>query len=269
MLILSFFIVSVGFVSSVSAELEWKFRKPVPLTSAPLDNAVSTDGQLLYILSPGEIMVYSLTQNKAINTIPIEKEYDNISVSPKGNSLIETSSAGKSLKIIDLEFIYDIDISDLPLKGPADAPVIPARRCTCGYCTRFNGTWTSHPDAVLRLLVASEAPPGRYRFGTQTADFLFCGSCGVTVAAVCETGGRLRAVVTADHQLVTTGPYRWVRHPVYTALLGMLLATVLLFTEPWAAACALALYIVGTEVRVRAEDALLAGHFPEAWAACL
>jgi len=117
------FVVSVGFVTSASAELEWTFRQQVPLTSAPLDNAVSADGQSLYILSAGEILVYSLTQNKIVNTIPIENEYDNIAVSPRGNSLIVTSSAGKSLKIIDLEFVYNIDISGLPLKGPADAPV--------------------------------------------------------------------------------------------------------------------------------------------------
>ena len=75
------------------------------------------------MLSPGEIAVYSLTRNQTINTIPIEPDYDRISVSPKGNSLIVTSSTGKSLKIIDLEFIFQIDKSGLPLKGPADAPV--------------------------------------------------------------------------------------------------------------------------------------------------
>lgn len=123
MSLLVLFVVSVGFASMASAELEWTFRKKVPLTSAPLDNAISADGQSLYILSAGEIMVYSLTENKTINTIPIESEYDNIAVSPQGNSLIVTSSAGKSLKIIDLEFVYNIDISGLPLKGPADAPV--------------------------------------------------------------------------------------------------------------------------------------------------
>ena len=123
MSLLVFFVVSVGFVSTASAELEWTFRKQVPLTSAPLDNAVSADGQLFFMLSAGEIAVYSLTQNKTINTIPIDGDYDRISVSPKGNSLIVTSSAGKSMKIIDLEFIFQIDKSGLPLKGPADAPV--------------------------------------------------------------------------------------------------------------------------------------------------
>jgi WD40 repeat protein len=118
-----FFVVSAGFVGTVSAELEWTFRNPVPLTAAPLDNAVSADGQLLFMLSAGEIAVYSLTQSKTINTIPIDPDYDRISVSPRGNSLIVTSSAGKSMRIIDLEFVYQIDKSGLPLKGPADAPV--------------------------------------------------------------------------------------------------------------------------------------------------
>ena len=123
MSLIAFFVVSVGFATSASAELEWTFREQVPLTAAPLDNAVSADGQLLFMLSAGEIAVYSLTQSKTINTIPIDKDYDRISVSPRGNSLIVTSSAGKSLKIIDLEFVYQIDTSGLPLKGPADAPV--------------------------------------------------------------------------------------------------------------------------------------------------
>ena len=116
-------VVNTGFAGAVSAEIEWKIRKQVPLTAAPLDNAVSLDGQMLYILSAGEIMVYSLTQDKAISTIPVDSDYNRIAVSPRGNYLILTSSAGKSLKIIDLEFIYNIDISNLPLKGPANAPV--------------------------------------------------------------------------------------------------------------------------------------------------
>ena len=118
-----FFVVSAGFVGTASAELEWTIRNPVPLTAAPLDNAVSADGKLLFMLSAGEIAVYSLAQSKTINTIPIDPDYDRISVSPRGNSLIVTSSAGKSMKIIDLEFVYQIDTSGLPLKGPADAPV--------------------------------------------------------------------------------------------------------------------------------------------------
>ena len=115
--------ICVRFEDPVSAELEWKFREQIPLTSVPLDNAVSPDGKFLYILSAGEILVHSFSQNKTIDTIPLEGNYDNITVSPGGSNLIVTSRASKILKIIDLEFIYNIDVSNLPLKGPTDAPV--------------------------------------------------------------------------------------------------------------------------------------------------
>ena len=69
-----------------------------------------------------------------------------------------------------------------------------------------------------------------------------------------------------DHELVRTGPYRIVRHPIYTSLMGMLIATMLLLrTEPmWAAIC-LAFFIAGTEIRVRSEDALLASRFEDSF----
>jgi len=72
---------------------------------------------------------------------------------------------------------------------------------------------------------------------------------------------RLRAVIAEDHELVETGPYGWVRHPVYTAFFGMLVATVLAVTSPGAGALAAALFVAGTEIRIRAEEKLLAERF--------
>lgn len=72
---------------------------------------------------------------------------------------------------------------------------------------------------------------------------------------------RVHAGLYADHELVRTGPYAIVRHPIYAALLAMLLCTIFVLT-PWHwALVALAIYIVGTEIRVRTEDKLLAGRF--------
>ncbi len=75
---------------------------------------------------------------------------------------------------------------------------------------------------------------------------------------------RVNTVVTRDHILVTTGPYALVRHPVYTAILGITVATVLLFSSPLFGIAALVIYSAGTEIRVRAEDALLESHFGSA-----
>ena len=68
---------------------------------------------------------------------------------------------------------------------------------------------------------------------------------------------RVRAGLYEDHELVRTGPYALVRHPIYASLLAALLCTLLLLT-PWQWGLAsLALFLAGTEIRVRTEDRLL------------
>jgi protein-S-isoprenylcysteine O-methyltransferase Ste14 len=72
---------------------------------------------------------------------------------------------------------------------------------------------------------------------------------------------RIQAGLYHDHVLIRTGPYALVRHPIYASLLGMLLCSMLILT-PWQwTLVPLALFIAGTEVRVRSEDALLASRF--------
>lgn len=74
---------------------------------------------------------------------------------------------------------------------------------------------------------------------------------------------RIQAGLYEDHQLVTSGPYGVVRHPIYSSMLAMLLAMVVVMTPPLWIAISLALYIAGTEIRVRTEDGLLRSRFPE------
>jgi protein-S-isoprenylcysteine O-methyltransferase Ste14 len=78
---------------------------------------------------------------------------------------------------------------------------------------------------------------------------------------------RFQAALIQDHELVQTGPYGLVRHPIYASMLGMFLATGFGWTWwPMFTAGAVA-YLAGTEIRVRAEDRLLEGHFKEAFTA--
>jgi len=74
---------------------------------------------------------------------------------------------------------------------------------------------------------------------------------------------RFEAALSEDHELVTTGPYRWLRHPIYASMLGMLLQTGLVHAWWPMLIAGLAFYVIGTEIRVRAEDRLLAGRFGE------
>ncbi len=84
------------------------------------------------------------------------------------------------------------------LEWPENPVLMPARRCGCSFCTRFNGTWTSHPSASLVIRESRENPAIRYRFGTATADFLICSRCGIAIAATCDAGKGLQAVVNVN-----------------------------------------------------------------------
>lgn len=72
---------------------------------------------------------------------------------------------------------------------------------------------------------------------------------------------RLDAGLNREHELVQSGAYRIVRHPIYASMFGMLLADVFWTGTLPGWPVALALFIIGTEIRVRIEDGLLRDRF--------
>lgn len=83
--------------------------------------------------------------------------------------------------------------------------------------------------------------------------------------AVRHLGKQLRilAGLYADHELILTGPYAIVRHPVYTSLFALMLATGLLFSRWPVLLLSIVLYVAGTEIRIHAEEGLLRARFGE------
>lgn len=75
-----------------------------------------------------------------------------------------------------------------------------------------------------------------------------------------------RVTLKEDHQLVITGPYRWVRHPIYTGLLLGLLGLLELSARVWCLA-ALALFGAGFVQRVGREERLMVAEFGDAYRA--
>ncbi len=92
-------------------------------------------------------------------------------------------------------------------------------------------------------------------------------SVGVIVAAQRTLGRQFayQARLVEDHKLVTAGPYRYVRHPIYTALFGLALATGLVLARWPAIALFVPLYFAGTLVRIRIEERLLRARFGAAF----
>jgi protein-S-isoprenylcysteine O-methyltransferase Ste14 len=78
---------------------------------------------------------------------------------------------------------------------------------------------------------------------------------------------RVDAGLNPDHALVRSGPYRLVRHPIYSSMFCLLLGTGTLVSPLSWLLASVAVFVVGTEIRVRVEDALLASRFGPAFSA--
>ena len=66
--------------------------------------------------------------------------------------------------------------------------------------------------------------------------------------------------IAVGHQLVSSGPYRLLRHPIYTAMLGMFLGTAVASSQ-FHALLGVALLIVAYLRKTRLEDQILARKF--------
>ena len=77
-----------------------------------------------------------------------------------------------------------------------DPAEIPARACTCSFCTKHGGVWTSNPGGALEVRVKEPSLVSNYAFGTRTAEFHICARCGVVPVVTSRIDDHLYAVVS-------------------------------------------------------------------------
>jgi protein-S-isoprenylcysteine O-methyltransferase Ste14 len=74
---------------------------------------------------------------------------------------------------------------------------------------------------------------------------------------------RYQAALNVNHELVKTGPYASIRHPIYASMLGMVVASGAAYAWWPMLALGLSLFLIGMEIRVHAEDRLLETYFQD------
>jgi hypothetical protein len=84
------------------------------------------------------------------------------------------------------------------LQWPQSLMPIAVRACGCTHCAKHGAAWTSHPEGHFVLQIADESRLTRYRFGTKTADFHVCATCGVVPIVTCVIAGARYAVVNVN-----------------------------------------------------------------------
>lgn len=79
---------------------------------------------------------------------------------------------------------------------------------------------------------------------------------------------RIKAELAEGHELCTEGPFRLVRHPIYTAMWLQSIGTAVWLPNPVALAAVVAMFIAG-DLRARSEEKLLLRVFGEPYRALL
>jgi DNA-binding beta-propeller fold protein YncE len=106
------------------AKVEWRIENTLKTGQPPLDVAVSSNGQSIFVLTAGgSILIYD-RNGKLEDTIKVGSHIDQIRVGPGGEQLFATSRQNQTVEVIALNFIREINVIGSPSKGRTDAPVI-------------------------------------------------------------------------------------------------------------------------------------------------
>jgi protein-S-isoprenylcysteine O-methyltransferase Ste14 len=119
------------------------------------------------------------------------------------------------------------------------------------------------------LHVSAQSQAWRIPLGLGVAcDVVFVAGAAFTIWARVTLGRNWSAEVTfkEDHELIESGPYALARHPIYTGLTAMALATALDAGRAIGFAFLVALGC-GLWWKIRAEERIMSSHFPDAYAA--
>ncbi len=84
------------------------------------------------------------------------------------------------------------------LDWQGDPDDIPARACSCSFCLKHVGVWTANANSRLAVTVRDPAALSKYTFGTKTAVFHICTTCGVVPLVISEIDSQLHAVVNIN-----------------------------------------------------------------------
>ena len=115
------------FSGLVMAEVIKGDSKTFELDANPIDMTTTADGKYTFILAKGgKVFIFDNTSGQIKDTLNVSESVVNIGTSPSGDFLLLADSKNKTLEMVKIGFVVDIDISGLPFKGPANAPVVIA-----------------------------------------------------------------------------------------------------------------------------------------------
>lgn len=118
--------------------------------------------------------------------------------------------------------------------------------------------------ALMLVQLPGAWPPASSAWVTLAAALLLAGvAIGLAALAINRPGNfNIRPELKSGAQLASRGVYRWIRHPMYSAVLLAIMGVVLLDPRPWRFAAWLALLAV-LLMKAQREERYLLQRFPD------
>lgn len=158
---------------SASATIEVVPQETLRFERPPRDIAVSSDGEWIFVLTEGGTVQVFDSEAKLADTFSVAPDVEAIETGRRPDILFLRSPRSKSIQILAIEVVRDIDTAGSPFKGPADAPVtiVVFSEFECPYCARLSpmldDVANAFPETVR--LVYKHFPLRRHRTSLPAA----------------------------------------------------------------------------------------------------
>ena len=111
------------------AEVDMDILKTLKISDTPLDvdfATLPTRQSYVYVLTDkGQIQVFD-PAGRQLDQMEVGKQFDQMRVIAGSDYIILTSSKNRLVQIVQVGFVQQINTSDSPFMGPANAPVVIA-----------------------------------------------------------------------------------------------------------------------------------------------
>jgi protein-disulfide isomerase len=171
--ILILFIAAIMAPSAGLADVDSRILGQLTLEVSPLDMSTSRNGKWIYLLTgPGDLLIYS-AQGRLNGKIQVGPGFDQVESGAEEDQVYLLNRKEKRLQVVEISYTFDIDTSQSPYKGSADAPVVIVEYTDfqCPYCARLGATL----DQMMRLypgkikVVYKSFPLSSHKYSWQAA----------------------------------------------------------------------------------------------------
>lgn len=124
-ILLSLLFLAPFLTGSVSASVEWRTGGSIKTSKPPIDLAVSADGKWTYVLTRGELQIYSAS-GALSDAIPVSADFNTVATDGAGSRIYLGSSKKSTIQEIRISHREEFNATGSPFLGKSGAPIVLA-----------------------------------------------------------------------------------------------------------------------------------------------